>query len=266
MTKDGDPTKSRLAKFIDALPNWMSATSAVVVAVIAVWAVFFSPASEALVNYLHSELADRNVQISKLERREETLRLDIRDRESRLVELRRRGTLLQGNIDRLSTDRDELEDHVFRLDKERIRLEELLKEAQSHLSTAEFATVKEKLAGLLASLIVVSWPITLINEVYSAEGSRERTESLWEPYLNFMKDSVAHRLPVSDKRLGTSVLYSFEKQCSHLANSTIHIGAMRVNRGDSNSKEVIQKVERIRNNAFELGKKIEECLQRVTQK
>ena len=58
------------------VPQWMSAVCALALAALAIYGLFFSQTSQALVSYLQSELAVRNQHIATMELREQQLQLN----------------------------------------------------------------------------------------------------------------------------------------------------------------------------------------------
>src|SRR5262245_9480065 len=72
------------------VPQWISAVCAIIVALVAIYALFFSATSQMLVAYLHSELASRNSKIAALEAREQQLHLLISRREIELGAIEQR--------------------------------------------------------------------------------------------------------------------------------------------------------------------------------
>ncbi len=171
------------------VPQWVSAVCAAIVALVAIYALFFSATSQMLVAYLHSELALRNSKIASLEAQEQQLRLLISKRE---IEL---GTIEQ----RLAT-----------------------------------ALVKEKISTRIAGTMVVTWPLRLVDEFYSPQGTRPRKEHLWIAYLNFIR-RVIEELPSNEQALGQEVLRKLNEQCAHLSNIVIDVPSSKTS--DSDAKQ-----------------------------
>jgi septal ring factor EnvC (AmiA/AmiB activator) len=146
----------RAAEF--SVPQWISAFSSLVVASIAIWALLFSPASEALVRYLHSELTTRNLQIATLEAREQKLQLSVETHERELSLIEQKSSALVSELTSLTEQRDALQRQVAEIQSERNRLLTHIDEMGSNLSKTEFSLIKEKIRTQLSGVFVSTLP------------------------------------------------------------------------------------------------------------
>lgn len=185
-------------KWHEFLPPWISATSAVVATIVGVWVLFFSPASRALVDYLHSEITARNNRIIILETRESELNASVSSREAELKSL--------------GSQRDSLQQQIVKSEAERKDLLARVAEINLELSKKEFLLVKQEIATTLAGTIGNLLPFRLIDEAYSEKGTRPRREELWTGRLEYMR-SVVEKLPDREKSLGREVIQRFIEQC-----------------------------------------------------
>ena len=176
---------------IGNLSQIVSALSAVIVAGIAIYALFFSPASQMFVAYLHSELALRNSKIAAMELQEHQLRIQISQRETELRSIEQQITSLGSN-----------------------------------LSRSEFERVREKIKGeLFGSKLLIVWPLNLVDEYFSKNGIRPRKEFLMQQYLEDARTTI-EQFPKPEQELAYRVLQAFTEQCAHL-NKAIDIPALK---------------------------------------
>jgi DNA repair exonuclease SbcCD ATPase subunit len=214
-----------------SLAQWVSAITAVGVAFFGIWAFFFSPASTALINYLHSELAVRNSRIVELEARERDLQSSIGNREKELARIEQKTGQLQADVSALSDQRDLLQRQISAAEQERSRLEEQAKALAANLSRSEFQLVKEKIYTTLSSTIVSTVPLRLSSEFYSAEGVKPRKVSIWPDYLDLIRSSIA-KLSEKERPLGQEVLKAFLSQCGGLRNGFVALPALKSSKVD----------------------------------
>jgi len=220
------PSRSRLVFPQATLAEWISALASVATLGVGVWAFFFSSASQALVDYLHSELASRNNKIISLEAQEARLHLAVSQREAELSSLGKKTAELQGDLAQLSSQRERLQQQISQLEVERSALTARVAEAATDLLRSQFSMVREKLVGKLTSTLVVTWPLRLSDELYSAQGIRPRKATLWGDYLQFLRDE-ADKLASTEKELGKIVIEKFVNHCGHLSNVSIDIPALK---------------------------------------
>jgi hypothetical protein len=170
-------------------PQWLSAGCAFILASLAIWGLFFSKTSQALVSYLQSELTIRNQRISAIELRERELQLSI--------------SAAQQDLAALVGKRAELETQVSQLRIEQENLSKKVGELGSMLSTAEFFLVREKvnseIGSRLSELAVLR--ITLSDDLFAAQGVRPRTIKPWDSFVGRIK-SIADKLAGSRGGLG----------------------------------------------------------------
>jgi chromosome segregation ATPase len=125
-------------------------------AALAIYGLFFSTTSQALVSYLQSELAVRNQRIASMELREQQLQLSI--------------SQTQVTLGDLNEQRAGLERQVADLNAEREALSRKAESLGSTLSSTEFSLVREKISAKLASTIVSTLSLNLDTELWSAQG------------------------------------------------------------------------------------------------
>jgi septal ring factor EnvC (AmiA/AmiB activator) len=183
-----------------SVPQWISAFSSLVVASIAIWALLFSSTSEALVKYLHSELATRNIQIATLEAREQKLQVSVESREKELSIIEQKSSALVGDLANLTEQRDTLQRQVANIESERNRLVTRVDEIGSNLSQTEFSLVKERIRAELSGKIVSTIPFHVGHNL--AQGARLKKPEVWTDYLDFIR-STANKLPEKDRTLVT---------------------------------------------------------------
>ena len=135
MPKDDDGSDRRVDW--GNAPQWLSAVSALLLVGLAIYGLFFSATSQALVAYLQSELAVRNNRIAELELRERDLQQSVA--KSREV------------LANLTEQRAQLDRQVAELKAEQEELSQRAKVLGSTLSSTEFSLVREKIfTGLRA--------------------------------------------------------------------------------------------------------------------
>src|SRR5947207_1111235 len=109
-------------------PQWVSAISAILLALLAIYAFFFSKTSQAVVAYLQSELALRNMRLASMEERERELQRSIGS--------------AQASLDGLSEQKTALEKQVQSLNAEKTKKTQELNDA---LASSDFAVTREKM-------------------------------------------------------------------------------------------------------------------------
>jgi chaperonin cofactor prefoldin len=158
--------------------QWASAIAAVVVAGLAIYGVFFSATSQALVSFLQSELAVRNMRIAVLERRERDLQVSI--------------NAAQSNLNGLSEQKAELEKQVATLRAEQDKFSKRVQELGAALSGTEFSLAREKLSARIASgfSALTVHRINIVSDWLRPEGVRAESVRPWDSYLDHLKRSV----------------------------------------------------------------------------
>ncbi len=106
------------------VPQWISALCAFALAALAIYGLFFSQTSQALVSYLQSELAVRNQRIATLELREQQLQASVKSAEA--------------NLSGLADQKTAAEKQIAQLNSEQRALSSKVKELGATLSTTEF--------------------------------------------------------------------------------------------------------------------------------
>jgi hypothetical protein len=206
--------KFRIMKKVDwgNAPSWVSAICALTLAVLAIYGVFFSTTSQAIVAYLQSELAIRNQRIAGLESHELELQKSVSTAQTDLKSLAEQKETLQGQVASLKAQQQGLSTSVAELEKT--------------LSVSEFSLVKEKIGAELSSKIVSTIAFTLTRELEGPDGVRGRTERPWDKYLDFIR-KTADKLPEHDRPIARVVVANFEEQCQRLKNVGIQIPSLR---------------------------------------
>lgn len=248
------PSKKR---WYELLPPWISATSAIVATIVGVWVLFFSPASKALVDYLHSEITVRNNRIMFLEAHENELRTSISNRETELKSL--------------GIQRDSLQQQIAKDEAERNDLRARLDTIKVEVAQKEFLLVKQEIATMLAGTIGDLLPLSLVDEAYSEKGTRPRREEMWTNRLNYIRKLV-EQLPEKDKSLGQEVVRRFIEQCEQLSKDFIEIPAIKSPRllssGDEyqrDQKIFSQKLDALVQKTISADQKIDTCFKAVVQ-
>jgi hypothetical protein len=205
---------NRIMKKVDwgNAPQWVSAICALTLAGLAIYGLFFSSTSQAIVGYLQSELAIRNQRIAGLELRERELQTSV--------------STAQLDLKGLAEQKENLQRQVASLNAEQQALSTKISELGKTLSTTEFSLVKEKIGAELSSKIVSTISFSLQREIVKPEGVRGRTEKPWDDYLDFIRKTV-DRLPERDRPVARAVVANFAQQCQRLSNVGIQIPSLR---------------------------------------
>lgn len=196
------------------LPQWISAVSSATVTLIALWALFFSSTSEALIKYLHTELATRNLHIASLELHEQKLQNAVEIKEGQLKSIEQKSSELDAKLSSLSSERSSLEGQVTALGKERDVLTVKVNQVRSMLSETQFDLVKEKIRAELAGHIIITDPFRTTN--------KPQTVEIWSRYLKYIQ-STAEKLPLEEQSLASAVVKNFSEQCSKLSSVRVVI-------------------------------------------
>jgi cell division protein FtsB len=200
------------------VPQWVSAVCAFALAALAIYGLFFSTTSQALVSYLQSELAVRNQRIATMELREQQLQLSI--------------SQTQATLGDLNEQRTGLEKQVADLNAEREALSRKAESLGSTLSSTEFSLVREKISAKLASTIVSTLSLNLDTELWSAQGVQARSVRPWNDYFAFIK-KTAEELNERDQALGQTIVARFVDQCgARFSTQTVRIPAFRQAKGE----------------------------------
>jgi len=200
-------------------PQWVSAVCALALAVLAIYGLFYSKTSQALVTYLQSELAVLNQRIAGLELREQQLQLSVKSAES--------------NLGGLAEEKSELEKQIAILRVEQDSYSKRVQELGSTLSGTQFSLAREKIGVRLASglgeLAVIR--IKLGSDWLSPEGFKARTIRPWQSYLNSAQKAVAE-MSDADRPMAQTVLEKFIQQCERYSSVVIQAPALRVSPND----------------------------------
>lgn len=240
------------------VPQWVSALCAVLLAGLAVYGVFFSSTSQALVNYLQSELAVRNQRISGLEQRETELQTSINN--------------AQQDLAGLGEQKSSLEKQVANLKEEQQTLTAQIQTLGSNLSKTTFDYVREKisvqLTAGLGELYVTA--LQLSDELSKPEGTRARTLRPFEIQIRRIEE-ISKELPSSEKETAQLIAAKFSEQCSRFHALLIYIPAVRIQEGelaqsnyDINKTSAGAKINAISNKIIKAAEDIDRCFQLVT--
>ena len=197
------------------VPQWISALCAFALAALAIYGLFFSQTSQALVSYLQSELAVRNQRIATLELREQQLQASVKSAEA--------------NLSGLADQKTAAEKQIAQLNSEQRALSSKVKELGATLSTTEFSLVREKIGTKLASTIISPVNIFLAEDLYKPEGVKARTIRPWDSHLKFIKET-ADALEERDRKLAAQVVANFIEQCDRLSKLVIQIPNLKIPR------------------------------------
>lgn len=176
------------SKSPSVIAPWISAISALSLAALAIWAAFFSPASQALVGYLQSELAARNLRVTQLESRELELKLSTANLEKQITEL--------------SKQKSELQKQTDLLEKERAELSAGLSDAKSRLVKTRFANRYNE------AVIVVTWPIYIIGR----SNSKAQRFEVYSDYLRRARE-IAATFENDDRKQADAIVQNFIARC-----------------------------------------------------
>lgn len=197
------------------LSQIISAVSAAGLAGLAIYGLFYSPTSQALVTYLQSELAVRNQRIASLELREQQLQLSVSTAQTTLGDLAEKKALAEKQVAALNTEQEALSQKV--------------KELGATLSTTEFSLVREKIGTKLASTIISPVNIFMAEDLYKPEGVKARSVRPWDSHFRFIKET-AEGLGERDRILAAQVVANFAQQCERFSKLAIQIPNLRIPR------------------------------------
>ena len=206
--------------------QWVSAVTSLATTGLAIWAVFFSTTSQALVQYLQSELAQRNMTVMSLEARGKLLQNEISEKETQLGKLVSRASELEKQTSTLTVQRGDLQAQVQKLDAERVTLSTQVDLRTRQVNETTFSLVAEKIASAGKDIIVVSWPYDIIGREASDRSPVARRLSVWPSYVQFFRGVVA-KLPPAEQAVGIRVMSRFENQCARLSKISFEIPPVR---------------------------------------
>lgn len=207
------------------LAQWISAFASVVTVCLAVWALFFSSASQSLVQYLQSELSYRNSKIASLEVDEATLRTAILSREQTVRELQVKADSIKADLLGLERSRAALFGENKLLSEKRKSVEKDLLALGEQLLVARSSVVKFKLLGLIKERIVSTKVFSFIDEDGTIDQLKSKDIEVWSDYSKFIADLVDN-LKGSELLTGKDIQKKFLTQCSYLKNNLIHVPSL----------------------------------------
>lgn len=214
---DQAPPRKNLLQWIDwgNAPQWLSAVCAIVLASLAIWGIFFSETSQALVTYLQSELAVRNQRIATLELREQELQLSIATARQNLRGLAEQKAELGKQVSQLKTEQDSLQTKVTQLG--------------STLANTEFSLIRERINSEMSSGLseLAVLRITLSDDLFTAQGVRPRIIKPWDSFVRAIR-RASEKLTDRDKVLAEIVIEKFLQQCARYKEAMVQIPAMRI--------------------------------------
>jgi hypothetical protein len=201
-------------------PDWgnisqiVSAVAAIALALLAIYGFFFSKTSQALVSYLQSELALRNIRIVSLEQTERDLHRSIAES--------------QVSLNGLSEEKASLEKQIATLKLAQESYAKQVQELGTQLAGTTFSLVREKISVSLASVLSELDVISLkVSSDWLEKGVPAQTIRPWKSYLKAVQEKIA-ALPEADRTMGGAVLNKFVQQCSHFNSVIIQVPALRV--------------------------------------
>lgn len=203
------------------LAQWMSGVSAVV----GLWFILFSPASQVLIQYLQSELAIRNSQIANLDAQADVLKRSIKEREDTLNSLTFRVIEITDQARKLEDQRAILLAQVSAAETEKSGLETQIAQVRADLDNSSFYLARERLAATLNFSFQLFGPHTRINLELDKPAFKPRKHSLWAKFLETV-DSAISVLPKEEQALGQEVKTQFTRQCDRLSSATIDLPAI----------------------------------------
>lgn len=203
------------------LSNWaqvLSAASSLVTMVVAVWAIFFSPASQSVVDFLQSELALRNSKIATLEKSSEELNSQIELRQNELARLEERVTDTTSELDALTRTNKDLSDEKSNLST---AIEEQKQELEVYSANYEKLRIKFVAGKFYAAMqgsfvtsdefdMIMNWP------------KSEVKVNVWERHVKFVKDQL-QSLKGGERKIGSEVIRRFVAKCAKIGNRSISI-------------------------------------------
>ncbi|WP_155982286.1 hypothetical protein [Xanthobacter sp. 126] len=244
------------------LSNWaqiFSAGTSLVTVALAVYALFFSSTSQALVQYLQSELAYRNRVILNLQDTKENLEKNISSKEGELRKLDEESTKLKSEIASLGELRSSAEAQIAALKQEQSDLSKAVVEAASQSKQNEFSYIKERLAGRSEAVIVAPWVLTIL---WDENRTRIRREVIWPHYLKFYQES-ADKIPEPQRQTAQKIVRLFQNQCSRFSKITFEI-PVPVRRISPDFERLSDpRIEKIQKKALDTEEQIVRCMRSV---
>ncbi len=202
------------------LAQWISAIASMATVSLAIWAIFFSSASQSLVQFLQSELSYRNSKIANLEAQEFALQEAILKREQTVRELQIKADDIKAELQGLLSDRQALLASKKTLENEKGRLESKSQALAGHLIDARLKVVQFKLLGELKSKVVT----TRADSLYRGSKSRKKNQSekieIWSDYVEFIRRSV-NELSGDERAIGRDIFNGFQAKCGKLRSRVV---------------------------------------------
>lgn len=239
--------------------NWAQIASAVIsfaTVALAFYALFFSSASQVVIQYLQSELTSRNQRIMNLESTKESLERSISVKESNIELLDKKSSELQLSISQYEAQKMDMEKRLQALREEQEFLQRAAAEARKQSTQNEFSYIKEKIYSSTNSIFIMTWPIRIIGE----KRTSVKRETVWPHYFNYYKSSVA-KFPENERVLGERILALFERKCGRFKQIVfdIPVAPDQIVPGTFERK-TDDRIEKITKRAFDVAKQIEDCL------
>jgi hypothetical protein len=193
----------------------VSAFASLATTSLAVYAIFFSSASQTLIQYLQSELTVSNYKISTLEEREDKLQREIERREVALNRLTEEVDTLNVEIASLVAEKNFTIGEIGNLHKEREKLGRELSSLEAKLLSSKEAVVKFRLLGDIRSVIVSTKAEEILSEAYSDTGTTPRDIEVWADFEKHL-GRLVEKLSGTDRDIGKGLLDKFLRRCSDL--------------------------------------------------
>jgi hypothetical protein len=286
-TKEGHPhfvaSTGSDASRVRPLSNWAQIFSAYFTffaTAVAIWAIFFSPASQTVIDFLQSELTIRNSKISELEQSENKLRSEIESRQSQL-------SGLLGDISKTIADSKRLEGEKALLVSEREALkseiEEQKRELQAYSESFERLRISYtagKFYAMMRGVLVSVEGLQLIG----MDDLPRKEINVWMDYVKFVNSSLK-KMDGEERKIGAEIVRRFLKSCESVGNRTIVIGPVKApiapyyihdyaklpSVKQAKLEEEYQKklqtfqaeAQKQADRIYEVEKKIQECMQKI---
>jgi hypothetical protein len=213
--------------------NWAQITSAVATVftlLLAVWALFFSPASQTIVDFLQSELTIRNSKISELEKTADNLRNEIEVRENRLVSLSQEIEKSTNESKRLAKENSVLSVRKKELESEVAAQVEELENYTKSYEALRIRFIASKLYAMMRGALVSVDKF----RTTGVEDIPEMKINVWSDYTTFAQASLA-KLKGEERKIGAEVIRRFLRKCERLGDRTIAIGPLKAPKSPYNT-------------------------------
>jgi hypothetical protein len=214
------------------LSNWaqiLSAITSIATSIVTVWALFFSPASQTVIDFLQSELTIRNSRIVSLEDSTKKLNDEVQSRQAQLTELENKITIATASEKIIKDTNLQLEIDNKRLSAERNAIENEVEITKKELNN--YAKIYD---GLRLQYIAGKFYAKMQGVVVSTEAFRiidldglPRTQvNLWGDYTSFVKEYL-NEFKGEEKKIATEIAGRFVKNCRQIGDNVIVVGPIK---------------------------------------